>query len=117
MPTICIRVTEAQKVELEERSVRFDGNVSVYIKDSLFGGRNREVLTRLDELGDLMSGAFALQGSGDKSPHSEQSASMLAEALILLRMSLSPEKLRAARAELDRLKIESWEPLQEKSRG
>lgn len=115
MPTICIRVTEAQKLELEERSVRFDGNVSEYIKDSLFGERNREVLARLDALGELVASVQALQ-SGVKPVQSGQSTAMLAEALILLRMSLSPEKLRAARAELDRLKIESWE-LQENRRG
>ncbi|SAL81268.1 hypothetical protein [Caballeronia telluris] len=115
MPTICIRVTEAQKLELEERSVRFDGNVSEYIKDSLFGDRNREVLSRLDVLGELVASVSALQ-TREKPIQSEQSTAMLAEALILLRMSLSPEKLRAARAELDRLKIESWEP-QENRRG
>ncbi|SAL82383.1 hypothetical protein AWB74_06250 [Caballeronia arvi] len=116
MPTICIRVTEAQKVELEERSVRFEGNVSEYIKDSLFGDRNREVLARLDVLGELVASVSALQ-TGGKFVQSEPSTTMLAEALILLRMSLSPEKLRSARAELDRLKIESWEPSSENRRG
>ncbi|WP_175983018.1 hypothetical protein [Caballeronia zhejiangensis] len=116
MPTICIRVTEAQKVELEERSVRFDGNVSEYIKDSLFGDRNREVLARLDVLGELVASVSARQ-TGGKTMQSDASTTMLAEALILLRMSLSPEKLRAARAELDRLKIESWEPSPENRRG
>ena len=116
MPTICIRVTEPQKVELEERSARFDGNVSEYIKDSLFGEPNREVLDRLDVLDELVASVAGLQ-SGGKPVQSEPSTIMLAEALILLRMSLSPEKLRASRAELDRLKIESWQSPQENRRG
>lgn len=113
---ICIRVSEAQKLELEERSVRFEGNVSEYIKDALFGDRNREVLARLDVLGELLASVSAHQ-TGGKQGQSDQSAPMLAEILILLRMSLSPDKLRSARAELDRLKIGSWEPPQEKGRG
>lgn len=116
MPTICIRVTEAQKVELEERSVRFDGNVSEYIKDTLFGNPNREVMARLDVFGELLASVSALQTRSRLTPQ-DLSVDMLAEALILLRMSLSPEKLRAARAELDRLKIGTWSPPQEKARG
>ena len=49
MPSISLRVTEAQKIDLEYRS---EGNVSEYIKQQLFGQKESasEVIARLDKL-------------------------------------------------------------------
>lgn len=113
MPTISIRVSDAQKIELEERSASYGGNVSDYVKDALFGAgheRGREVLARLDDLAAQVSRVSARPGSAVAASSSDQSIAMLSEALILLRMSLKPDAMRAARGELERLKIESWEP-------
>lgn len=112
MPTISIRVSDAQKIELEERSASYGGNVSDYVKDALFGTgqeRGREVLTRLDELAEQIARASNRPASTTPAASSEQSITMLSELLILLRMSLKPDALRAARGELDRLKIAPWE--------
>ncbi|WP_155637799.1 hypothetical protein [Burkholderia stagnalis] len=113
MPTISIRLSDAQKIELEERSASYGGNVSDYVKDALFGTgqeRGREILARLDELAEQVSRASGRPARGAPSAPSDETKVMLSEALILLRMSLRPEAMRAARAELERLKIEPWEP-------
>ena len=113
MPTISIRVSDAQKIELEERSASYGGNVSDYVKDALFGTgqeRGREILTRLDELAEQVSRVSGRPASAAPASSSDQTTAMLSEALILLRMSLKPDAMRAARGELERLKIEPWEP-------
>lgn len=120
MPTISIRLNDAQRIELEERSARHNGNVSEYIKYALFGKGHesgQEVLTRLDELADAML-RFPNTGRDEAVPgRSDLAATMLMEVLLLLRMALPPEKIRSARAELDRLAIPSWEPAREGYRG
>lgn len=119
MPTISIRLTDAQKIELEERSASYGGNVSDYVKDALFGTgqeRGREILNRLDELAEQVSRASRRPSPSDTGSPSDQTITMLSEVLILLRMSLPANAMRAARGELERLKIESWEP-QENGRG
>ena len=113
MLTISIRVMDAQKIELEERSASYGGNVTNYLKDLLFGSgqeRSREVLTRLDELADRVSRLSSRPANAAPAVSSDQTTAMLSEALILLRMSLKPDAMRSARGELDRLKIVPWEP-------
>jgi hypothetical protein len=120
MPTISVRVSDAQKFELEERSARYSGNVSDYIKDALFGSRNEqanEILSRLDELTDYVSRLSNGSLGGRETQVADRSSTMLMEVLILLRMALPPDKIRGARAELDRLDIPSWEPNQERAHG
>ncbi|MDR5785252.1 hypothetical protein P9281_01575 [Caballeronia sp. LP003] len=119
MPTISIRLNDAQKIELEERSARHDGNVSEYIKFALFGKgheNGQEVLLRLDELADAMLRSSSARDEPGAA-HPDSAATMLMEVLMLLRMALPPEKIRSARAELDRLAIPSWEPTREGYRG
>ncbi|GAB5097486.1 hypothetical protein [Caballeronia sp. HLA56] len=119
MPTISIRLNDAQKIELEERSARHDGNVSEYIKYALFGKGHesgRELLSRLDELTDTLS-RLSHSGRDESYAEPDLTAHMLIEILMLLRMALPPDKIRSARAELDRLDIRSWEPAREHYRG
>jgi hypothetical protein len=112
MPTISIRVSDAQKIELEGRSASYGGNVSEYIKDVLFGKQHQAlegILHRLDDLSAQVSRVAARPANTETAASSDPSVAMQ-EMLILLRMSLQPNAMRAARAELERLKIEQWEP-------
>jgi hypothetical protein len=112
MPTISIRVSDGQKIELEGRSASYGGNVSEYIKDVLFRKQHQAlegILHRLDDLSAQVSRVAARPADTGTAASSAPSAAMQ-EMLILLRMSLQPNAMRAARAELERLKIEPWEP-------
>ncbi|MDR5826269.1 hypothetical protein P9250_00170 [Caballeronia sp. LP006] len=120
MPTISLRLSESQKIELEERSSRHEGNVSDYIKHALFGeaqDQRQALIAQLDELTLSVSKMSSHSQSRSASDDIEPSSHMLMEILILLRMALPPDKLRGARAELDRLHIRSWQPTWESNRG
>ena len=113
MPTVGIRITDAQKIELEERSAHFSGNVSEYVKGVLFGPGHsdaQEILARLDELSAQVVRVQARSTGREHAQRADLATMMLSELLILTRMSMSPDKMRAARGELDRLEIETWVP-------
>jgi hypothetical protein len=102
VPTVGIRVTDAQKIELEDRSARIGSNVSEYIKDVLFGQQDtlHQILQRLEGISPPTTGAPATS-----SAHVE---SMLAEMLLLMRFTVKPDTKRQVHAELERLGLPVW---------
>ncbi|EIY0396102.1 hypothetical protein ML565_004549, partial [Escherichia coli] len=78
MPSISLRVTEEQKIDLEYRS---EGNVSEYIKQQLFGQKESasEVIARLDKL--LKRSSSEQQAAG----RDRYIEAMLIEVLLILR--------------------------------
>lgn len=113
MANIGIRLTEAQRIELEERSARFGGSISDYVKSVLFGGQysqTQEILHRLDELESKIATAQSRTSTALSPARSDTAMMMLSELVILMRMSIPPDKMRGARAELDRLQVHTWEP-------
>lgn len=96
MPTISLRVSESQKIELEERS---NGNVSDYIKAQLF--------ERPDPHAMLESVLHKLEKDSPQDSHSagmdDRSLPMLMEILQLMRFTVKPEVKEKAQAEVERL--------------
>nr|WP_015647626.1 hypothetical protein [Pseudomonas sp. GLE121]AGL12871.1 mobilization protein C [Pseudomonas sp. GLE121] len=96
MPTISLRVSDSQKIELEERS---SGNVSDYIKAQLFDKPDphtmlETILHRLEK-GSVQESPSA--GTDDKT------MSILMEVLQLMRFTVKPETKEKAQAEVERL--------------
>jgi len=100
VPTITFRCSEAEKIQLSERA---EGNVSEFVRDYLFRQIDQEtmlesILQRLDQ----PSKKVQAEGSGlDK-----ESKSMLLELLLLMRMSVNPDRKIEAQEELQRLGYE-----------
>ncbi len=103
MATISFRVTDAQKVELEERS---NGNVSDYVKSVLF--ERQDVLNQILDRLELGTGRHESTSSDARKIEASELQSMLAEALMLLRFTVKPDTKRAVHAELNRLGQSIW---------
>ncbi|EAS6049044.1 hypothetical protein EA888_23470 [Salmonella enterica] len=101
MPTISLRVTEAQKIDLEFRS---EGNVSDYIKQQLFGQKESasEVISRLDKL--LERPVTEHQAAG----RDRYIEAMLIEVLLILRQVSKADAQKVAGGEIRRLGLEPW---------
>ncbi|MFP1771044.1 hypothetical protein ACLEDK_16850 [Lonsdalea quercina] len=101
MPTISLRVTDAQKIDLEYRS---DGNVSEYIKQQLFGQKNSvtEAITRLDRL--LERSPLEKQSTG----RDRYIDAILIEVLMILRQVSKADAQKIAGGEIRRLGLEPW---------
>ena len=100
MPSISLRVTEAQKIDLEYRS---EGNVSEYIKQQLFGQKESasEVIARLDKL--LKRSSSEQQAAG----RDRYIEAMLIEVLLILQVSKADAQ-KVAGGEIRRLGLEPW---------
>jgi hypothetical protein len=96
VPTISLRVSESQKIELEERS---NGNVSDYIKAQLFDRPDPHAMleTVLQQI-DKGATKPPTQTESD-----EQSLPILVEILQLMRFTVKPEVKEKAQAEVERL--------------
>ncbi|RMM69931.1 hypothetical protein [Pseudomonas savastanoi] len=96
MPTISLRVSESQKIELEERST---GNVSDYIKAQLFDRPDPHAMleTVLQHLEKEAPQRATGRGASD------QSLPMLMEILQLMRFTVKPEVKEKAQAEVERM--------------
>ena len=108
MPNINIRITEAQKAELEDRS---GGNTSDYVRSLLFGEQAglEAVLDRIDHLADdIAEGRLLPETSPDRGADIESLKPMLVELLLMFRNIAKPETLRATRAEMKRRGITLW---------
>ncbi|HCL3992451.1 TPA: hypothetical protein N2C09_005545 [Pseudomonas aeruginosa] len=103
MPTISFRVSEAQKIEVEERA---QGDVSEYVRKVLFEHFDQEdalhqILDRLDE---RPAGGDPATGEIDPAVMAIQ-----LELLLLMRSVAKPDTLREAQAEVERLGFKVWE--------
>lgn len=96
MPTISLRVSESQKIELEERS---NGNVSDYIKAQLFDRPDPHAMLET-VLQQLEKGAPQEMASGTADA---KSLAILVEILQLMRFTVKPEVKEKAQAEVERL--------------
>lgn len=96
MPTISLRVSESQKIELEERS---NGNVSDYIKAQLFDRPDPYAMLET-VLQQLEKGAPQEMASGTADA---KSLAILVEILQLMRFTVKPEVKEKAQAEVERL--------------
>jgi len=97
VPTICFRCSEAEKAELE---VRANGEISAYIRARLFNEDDvkpllEQLLLRFDPTESGGPGYGSMEG-------------LLAEVLLLLRMTMKPDVQREARAEVERLGLPVW---------
>lgn len=101
MPTISLRVTEEQKIDLEYRS---EGNVSEYIKQQLFGQKESasEVIARLDK---LLERSSSEQQAAGRDRYIE---AMLIEVLLILRQVSKADAQKVAGGEIRRLGLEPW---------
>lgn len=96
MPTISLRVSESQKIELEERS---NGNVSDYIKAQLFDRPDPHAMLET-VLQQLEKGSPQDTPSGAPG---EKTLPILVEILQLMRFTVKPEVKEKAQAEVERL--------------
>lgn len=96
MPTISLRVSESQKIELEERS---NGNVSDYIKAQLFDRPDPHAMLET-VLQQLEKGSTQETKSGAPG---EKTLPILVEILQLMRFTVKPEVKEKAQAEVERL--------------
>ncbi|HBV4265961.1 TPA: hypothetical protein MDW71_005254 [Klebsiella pneumoniae] len=110
MPTISLRVTDEQKVDLEYRS---EGNVSDYIKQQLFGEKENigEVLSRLDA---LLSRPHTEQQNGGRDLYIE---AIMIEVLMILRQVSKADAQKVAGGEIRRLGLEPWSAELAQERG
>lgn len=112
MPHINVRVTEAQKAELEARC---GGQVSEYVRQQLFGDQGGSgqgldvILDRIDHLADdLAEGRLTPPTPDHAAGGNDQLLAMLAEVLLLLRGSVKADAIRSAKGELNRHGITPW---------
>lgn len=109
MPTIVVRVTDAQKAELEARA---EGSVSKYVRRQLFNDQPslEAVLDRIDHLADdIAEGRLSPDPSGFQPPSTtDDQWPLLLEMLLILRAAMKPTTMRAAQAELKRRGITPW---------
>lgn len=108
MPTVTIRVTEAQKAELEARS---GGSTSEYVRSQLFGEQAglEAVLDRIDHLADdIAEGRLLPELSEPRETSSGSLEPMLMEILLMLRAMAKPETMRGAQKEVRRRGFMPW---------
>ena len=108
MPNINIRITEAQKAELEARS---GGSTSDYVRSLLFGEQAglEAVLDRIDHLADDIAEGRLLPVQGEPQPAGDDRLMpMLLEGLLLLRATVKPETMRMAQSEMKRRGFTPW---------
>jgi len=108
LANINIRVTEAQKAELEARS---GGRTSEYVRSILFGGHSglEAVLDRIDHLADDIAEGRLLPEQSQPGPVDAHSLEpMLVEILLMLRAMAKPETMRMAQAEVKRRGLSPW---------
>ncbi|MCG7605391.1 hypothetical protein [Halomonas sp. MM17-34] len=108
MPNINIRITEAQKAELEARS---GGSTSDYVRSLLFGEQAglEAVLDRIDHLADDIAEGRLLPVQGEPQPAGDDRLMpMLLEVLLLLRATVKPETMRMAQSEMKRRGFTPW---------
>ena len=100
MPSISLRVTEAQKIDLEYRS---EGNISEYIKQQLGQKESAsEVIARLDK---LLERSSSEQQAAGRDRYIE---AMLIEVLLILRQVSKADAQKVAGGEIRRLGLEPW---------
>lgn len=108
MPAITFKCSDAEKEELEARS---NGNVSRYVKQVLFGQMARE--DDLAHLVDLVEKLLQQSSrEGDSTPSSGTDPvllGMVAELLMIMRLSAKPEALQGAKSELTRAGLPVWQ--------
>lgn len=110
MPAIVVRVTDAQKAELEARA---EGSVSEYVRRQLFGDQPslEAVLDRIDHLADdIAEGRLSPEPSSFQSPSTtgDDQWPLLLEMLLMLRATMKPSTMRSAQAELKRRGVTPW---------
>ena len=108
MPNINIRITEAQKAELEDRS---GGSTSDYVRSLLFGEQAglEAVLDRIDHLADDISeGRLLPEATPAGNEDIESLKPMLVELVLMFRAIAKPETLRATRKEMKRQGFTPW---------
>ena len=108
MANIGIRLTEAQRTELEERSAPFGGNITEYVKSVLFLQQDAlgQILMRLDT---PAQGTGATPAAG-VTLDARDVEGMLVEIVLLMRVAAKPETRKQAWAELERLGLPVWSP-------
>lgn len=107
MPNINVRVSEAEKAELEVRS---EGNVSAYVRQQLFGqDRTLEtILHRLEDIADDLEDKH----TGAERPDTIAARDvmpMLAELLLMMRRTVKPDTRKMAQSEIARVGMQVWE--------
>ncbi|WP_299312648.1 hypothetical protein [Halomonas piscis] len=109
MPAIVVRVTDAQKAELEARA---EGSVSEYVRRQLFNDQPslEAVLDRIDHLADdIAEGRLSPEPSSFQSPSTTGDQwPLLLEMLLMLRATMKPSTMRSAQAELKRRGVTPW---------
>lgn len=109
MPAIVVRVTDAQKAELEARA---EGSVSEYVRRQLFNDQPslEAVLDRIDHLADdIAEGRLSPEPSSFPSPSTTGDQwPLLLEILLMLRATMKPSTMRSAQAELKRRGVTPW---------
>ena len=108
MPNINIRITEAQKAELEARS---RGSTSDYVRSLLFGEQAglEAVLDRIDHLADdIAEGRLLPESIQTRETGARSLEPMLMEILLMLRAMAKPETMRGAQAEVKRRGFMPW---------
>lgn len=109
MPAIVVRVTDAQKAELEARA---EGSVSEYVRRQLFNDQRslEAVLDRIDHLADdIAEGRLSPEPSNFQSPSmTGDQWPLLLEMLLMLRATMKPSTMRSAQAELKRRGVTPW---------
>lgn len=107
MANINIRITEAQKAELEARS---GGSTSDYVRSLLFGEHAglEAVMDRIDHLADDIAEGRLLPESSQPEAETGALEPMLMEILLMLRAMVKPETMRMAQAEVKRRGLTPW---------
>lgn len=108
MPAITFKCSDAEKEELEARS---NGNVSRYVKQVLFGQMARE--DDLAHLVDLVEKLLQQSGGDGQSAPSGSTdpvlLGMVAELLMIMRLSAKPDAVQGAKSELTRAGLPVWQ--------
>lgn len=104
MASITFRCSEREKIEIEQRASNAGLNVTDYLKARLLGAEDsRELLQVIADR--LEHGAGDGMGAGGMS---RAELAILAELLLLMRLTVKPDTQRQAQAEVERLGLEVW---------
>ncbi|PPT93853.1 plasmid mobilization protein [Xanthomonas arboricola] len=104
MASITFRCSEREKIEIEQRASNAGVNVTDYLKARLLGADDSREL--LQVIADRLE-----HGAGDGTGASGMSRAefaILAELLLMMRLTVKPDTQRQAQAEVERLGLEVW---------
>ncbi|CAZ15870.1 hypothetical protein XACN24_15840 (plasmid) [Xanthomonas albilineans] len=104
MASITFRCSEREKIEIEQRASNAGMTLTDYTKTRLFGVDDSRDLLQL--IADRLE--YGGAAGGGNAGIGQAELAMLAELLLMMRLTVKPDTQRQAQAEIERLGLQVW---------